>query len=325
MASLLHEAWATCTHFMNHQRFLNYIDEIARAGSIRQAAERLHVVPSSVNRRLLDIEEELGTPIFERMPHGMRLTAAGELFINYIRSQSSALEQTRSQIEELKGLRRGQIRLLVSQGVAVKFLPKAIALFRQTHQLVEFDVRVVDHVEALNALRNYQADLALVLNLPDEADIERLLALPQPLKLMLHCSHPLANQPAVRLREALNYPVVLPSGDFGARRLLQTYLTRRSFALEPVITSNSFEFLRSCLHHNAMVSFQFEIGAQDESGQLAVRDIADRGFPSGELVLARLRGRQLAVITNVWIEALQLGLDARPPTQVPIPGEKPHE
>ncbi len=290
---------------MNHLRFLNYIDEIARAGSIRQAAERLHVVASSVNRRLLDIEEELGTPIFERMPHGMRLTAAGELFINYIRSHRSALDQTRSHIEELKGLRRGQIRLLVSQGVAVSFLPRAIALFQQTHPQVEFHVLVLDHVQALNALRNYQADLALVLNLPDEADIERLLVLPQPLKLMLHRSHPLAKQREVRLRDAFSYPVVLPDADFGARRLLQRYLKRSSLTLAPVITSNSFEFLRGCLHHNQMVSFQFEIGSQDEGGQLAVRDIAERGFPSGELVLARLRGRQLEVITNVWVEALQ--------------------
>ena len=313
MALLLHDAKSPHEHAMNHLRFLNYIDEIARAGSIRQAAERLHVVPSSVNRRLLDIEEELGTPIFERMPHGMRLTAAGELFINYIRSHRSALEQTRSHIEELKGLRRGQIRVLASQGVAVSFLPRAIALFRQAHPLVEFDVRVVDHVEALNALRNYQADLALVLNLPDEVDMERLLALPQPLKLMLHRSHPLAVQEDVRLREALSYPVVLPDSDFGARRLLQRYLKRSSLTLAPVITSNNFEFLRGCLHHHHMVSFQFEIGTQDEGGQLAVRDIADRSFPSGELVLARLRGRQLAVITNVWIEALQQLLQSRAP------------
>ncbi len=85
---------------MNHLRFLNYIDEIVRAGSIRQAGERLHVAPSAVNRRLQDIEEELGTPIFERLPRGMRLTAAGELFIHYVRNRAAELEQVRSKIEK---------------------------------------------------------------------------------------------------------------------------------------------------------------------------------------------------------------------------------
>src|SRR5712692_1811533 len=74
---------------MNHLRFLHYVDEVARVGSVRQAAERLHVAASAVNRRVQDIEDELGTPIFERLPRGMRLTAAGELFVRYIRSRAA--------------------------------------------------------------------------------------------------------------------------------------------------------------------------------------------------------------------------------------------
>ena len=74
---------------MNHLRFLNYVDEVARAGSIRQAADRLHVAASAVNRRILDLEAELGTAIFERLPRGVRLTAAGEIFVAYIRSRSA--------------------------------------------------------------------------------------------------------------------------------------------------------------------------------------------------------------------------------------------
>ena len=71
---------------MNHLRFLSYVDEVARVGSMRQAAERLHIAPSAVNRRILDIEEELGTLLFERLPRGVRLTSAGELFVIYIRN-----------------------------------------------------------------------------------------------------------------------------------------------------------------------------------------------------------------------------------------------
>jgi molybdenum-dependent DNA-binding transcriptional regulator ModE len=88
---------------MNHLRFLRYFDEVARTGSIRQAAERLHVAPSAVNRRIQDLEDELGVPLFERLPRGMRLTAAGELFVQYVRGRASALDQVRSEIEELQG------------------------------------------------------------------------------------------------------------------------------------------------------------------------------------------------------------------------------
>ena len=100
---------------MNHLRFLKYFDEVARAGSIRQAAERLHVAPSAVNRRIQDLEEELGVPLFERLPRGMRLTSAGELFVQYVRSRASALDEVRSEIEELQGLRRGSVKVVASQ------------------------------------------------------------------------------------------------------------------------------------------------------------------------------------------------------------------
>src|SRR4051812_19981729 len=66
-------------------RILTYMDAVARHGSIRKAAEALHIASSALNRRILDLEDELGTLLFERLPRGVRLSAAGELFIGYVR------------------------------------------------------------------------------------------------------------------------------------------------------------------------------------------------------------------------------------------------
>ena len=70
---------------MLHSRKLQYIDEIARCGSIRKAAQRLNVASSAVNRQILALEEEFGAPLFERLPRGLRLTAAGEMCVEHIR------------------------------------------------------------------------------------------------------------------------------------------------------------------------------------------------------------------------------------------------
>src|ERR1700724_1402156 len=68
-------------HAMRHLRIVQYIDEVARTGSIRKAAARLNVTASAVNRRIIDLEDELGTQLLERKPRGVRLTAAGALFL----------------------------------------------------------------------------------------------------------------------------------------------------------------------------------------------------------------------------------------------------
>ena len=293
---------------MNHLRFLRYVDEVARAGSIRQAAERLHVAPSAVNRRILDLEDELGTPIFERLPRGMRLTAAGELFVRYIRGRTAELDEVRSQIEELRGLRRGRVSLVASQSLAPVFLPGVVASFREAHPLAVHQVRIGDHLQALDALRAFEADLALVFNLAPEADIEVLAEFEQRLVAVMHRDHPLAARPSVRVRDCADYPLVLPNRDIGGRQLLERFLVRSSVKLRPVVESNSFEFLRGCLYHGQAVSFQIAIGTVEDGGELVARPLEDRNFPHGRLVLAGLRGRQLPVIAHAFAEHLKTAL-----------------
>ena len=62
-------------------RFTRYFRVVAGAGSIRRASEELNVSASAIDRQLLRAEEELQTPLFERLPTGLRLTAAGELLM----------------------------------------------------------------------------------------------------------------------------------------------------------------------------------------------------------------------------------------------------
>ena len=294
---------------MNHLRFLRYVDEIARAGSIRGAAERLHVAPSAVNRRLLDLEEELGTPIFERLPRGMRLTAAGELFIDYVRSRAAALDHVRSRIEELRGLRRGTVRVAISQALAPSFLAPVIARFRRSHPLVDFQVRVFDHGQALTALRAFEIDLALVFNLPPQPGVERQVLLEQRLHAIMHAEHPLARtRGPLRLRECAEWPLALPDRDTGGRQMLERFLVRSSVRLRPVIESNSFEFLRSCLEDRESISFQIGIGALIGRADLVARVVDDAGFPRGDLVLAHLAGRQLPAIAHAFAGAVRQAL-----------------
>lgn len=296
------------TRRMNHLRFLRYVDEVARVGSIRQAAERLHVAPSAVNRRVLDLEDELGTAIFERLPRGMRLTAAGELFVRYIRSRTADLDEVRSQIEELKGLRRGRVRVVASQALAPKFLPSALASFRVAHPLAVYDMCIGDHLLALKKLRSFEADIALVFNLAPDADINVMANFDQPLVAVMHRDHPLASQPTVRVRDCANYALVLPDRAIGGRQLLEDFLVRSSIQIRPVIESNSFEFMRGCLYHGQAVSFQIAIGTVDDGGALVTRPLADRNFPHGRLTLAALHGRQLPVIAHAFAEHLKSAL-----------------
>ncbi|ERS13347.1 LysR family transcriptional regulator [Alcanivorax sp. PN-3] len=290
---------------MNHLRFLRYVDEVARVGSVRQAAERLHVAPSAVIRRIQDLEDELGAPIFERLPRGMRLTAAGELFVAYIRDRTAELERVRSNIEDLSGLRRGLVRLVCSQALAPVFLPHAVQAFREAHPAVEFEVNVADHLHALDVLRDFDSDLALVFNLQPEPDLQVLGSYEQKLVAWMHHTHPLVEKPSLRLRDCVGWPLALAGRGTAGREMLDRFLARSSVRFTPAVQSNSFEFLRGFLHREQAVSFQISVGALTDGGELVAREIEDHGFPRGKLLLAQLRGRRLPVAAYSFAEHLK--------------------
>jgi DNA-binding transcriptional LysR family regulator len=291
---------------MKHMRILTYVDEVARARSIRKAADRLNVTASAVNRRITDLENELGAALFERLPRGVRLTAAGEVFVHYLRKQSADAERMKSQIEDLKGLRRGTVRIACSQALALDFLPRAINDFRKTHPKVEFDVRVYDHVHAMAALAAFEVDLVLVFRPPFLANFQPLMTLEQRVVAVMAKNHPLAARRKLRLRDCAAYPVALPERSIGGRQLLEEVAARTGLSFNIAAESNSFEMLRGLVSHAGLISFQIRIGTLPEGNKLGLvaREIDDRDVPNANLVFGRLRDRNLPVATAVFAERI---------------------
>ena len=94
-----------------HAAALAYLDEVARSGSIRQAARRLNIAASAVNRQILKLEVEFGTLLFERLPSGLRLTPAGELVVRHARATLHEYGRMRAELDALDGIRSGLVRI----------------------------------------------------------------------------------------------------------------------------------------------------------------------------------------------------------------------
>ena len=127
----------------------------------------------------------------------MQLTAAGEVFVHYLRGNQGEAERMKSHIEDLKGLRRGTVRIACSQALALDFLPRQIAAFRKKHPLVSFEVKVADHQWAMAALAAYEVDLVLVFRPPFLANFRPLMTLEQRIVALMAADHPLAKRPAI--------------------------------------------------------------------------------------------------------------------------------
>src|SRR5260370_22187110 len=119
-------------------RLYVYFDAIIRHGSIRRAAEALRIASSALNRRLLDLEQEVGTILFDRLQGGVRLTAAGEAFAAHVRRTLSDLQRAGDQIQALQGLMRGHVALATAESAAIDLVPSAVVAFQRAHPGVRF-------------------------------------------------------------------------------------------------------------------------------------------------------------------------------------------
>src|SRR6202044_3305927 len=151
---------------MLHSRLLRYLDEVSRLGSVRKAAVRLHIASSAINRQILALENELGAPIFERMPRRLRLTATGEVLIAHVRDTLKGHQRVEAQIEALKGLARGEVTIATMNGLAAGPLPRFLNSILDRHPRVHVRVRVLPLAQMSNAVLTVEADLAVTYNPP---------------------------------------------------------------------------------------------------------------------------------------------------------------
>ncbi len=287
-----------------HLRTLKYIADVGTSGSVRRTAERLNITPSALTRKIQGFEHELGVPVFERLPHGMRLNAAGELLIRYIRDQASDFERLKSQIADLSGVRRGHVIIACSQAFLDSVLPSEVAAYRAQFPLVTFFVQVRDHALGVTALREFEADLALLINPPPVPDMQVLLSGRQPLCALMRSDHPLAGEGPLRLRDCFAYPVAMPDRSLAIRHLLDAALTRKPQRMNMQIESSSLEFLRNYALREHLLSFQISFGIPPQVPGLHSRPLSERDMAPINIVLGQLRGRTLPVAAAKFVDQL---------------------
>lgn len=257
------------------------------------------------------MEEELGVPIFDRLPSGVRLSVAGELFIHHVRKQLSDMQRVKSQIADLAGVRRGHVSVICGQALMNWFMPRMIAEYRRTHPAVTFNVRVGNRHEIEAALTDYSADMALIFEPQLFNLFHSVINVPQQARLLVGPDHPLVGRETLRLSEIAEYPMALPTRANGVRFVIEQSAVRLSLELPVMIESDSQILIQQSLLQHDTVTFQIPIGIADsyaadniQQCTVDIRDVAE-----GNLFLGQLRGRNLPVASARFLEQVASRLD----------------
>lgn len=145
---------------------IKVFNHLARSLHFGRTSKACHLSPSALTRTIQRIEEELGRPLFFRDSRRVALTPAGEIFRRYAEETEQRWQLLHNELAADQKL-RGEISLYCSVTAATALLPNILSIFRRTHPGVQIKLQTGDAAEALEKLRNREAEIAIGA-LPDQ-------------------------------------------------------------------------------------------------------------------------------------------------------------
>ncbi|MFT4045923.1 MAG: LysR family transcriptional regulator [Solimonas sp.] len=287
-------------------RFAIYFDEVARRGSIRRASEHLHITASAIDRQILQMEERLGVPLFERMPQGLRLTAAGELLVGAIRRWRRDIRNIEAQIDGLRGLRRGEVNIALVEGSS-EFVIRSLQDFRQRYPGIEYHLQIAVSDQVINRVLGGDADIGVAFNPPERHDLRLERALIYQVGAVMLPAHPLAGHDELTLAECARHALVGPDEGNVLHGILDV-AWQRSVGESPRYTAsaNSITLIKSLVLSGVGIGFltPIDVSAEVEAGMLRFLPLANTQLPLSALSLISASGRSLSNAASLLLHHL---------------------
>jgi len=292
---------------------LLYFQQAVKDGSIRKAADRLQVASAAVNRQLLQLEAELGVELFERLPRGIRATAAGELLLSHVQEWSQDVDKLRQDIGRLKGGVRGTIHIAAAESIKTEILPQAMAKLQVRYPGIDFNVISGDNYFVKSALLAKDADLVCAFDISGTNRTDTVTSIKSPIGVIAHPDHILAKRDSVSISDCLEHPIIAPTPSWLNHSILKDLIENPDVPLQIAARVERIGMLRNLVLSNLGIAFLSPIGLR--------QDILDRkltwipfskgtSFPTTVSLLIP-KGRILANYTRELVDLLREELESQ--------------
>ena len=201
---------------------LQYFRTLAKEEHYTRAAQILSITQPSLSHAIAQLEEELGTRLFEKKGRNIVLTRYGKLFLPYVEESLKVLEEGVQRTRELNGSKEGIIHLAYIYTMGSNFTPKMVRNFLDTYPdyHIDFHFTVGTTGDILAGLKEDKYDIVFSSYQEGEPDIEFRKIGNQKLVVAVPKDHPLAIRDSVDLRDTIAYPQIYFEKGSGLRPVI---------------------------------------------------------------------------------------------------------
>ncbi len=188
-------------------KYLAFVKTVER-GSFTKAAEDLNYAQSSVSKMIADLEKEWGMTLLERSKKGVCLTSAGEQLLPVLRKVLNEHRELEEQIDGLKGLETGLVRIGTFSSVAINWLPEIFSQLQKEYPGIEYEMLLGDYEEVEHWIDVGRVDCGF-LRLPTAANLDAIPLINDEYKVVLPPGHALAVRETVAITQLQQQPFLL--------------------------------------------------------------------------------------------------------------------
>ena len=277
---------------------------VAESGSFSTAAERLFLTQPAVSKRIAQLEQQLGTRLFDRVGRRIRLTEAGEALLPRARQVLLDLEDMSRAISNLTGTVSGTLRIGTSHHIGLHRLPPVLRRFSREYPDVKLDIHFIDSEEAWEAVLHGDLEMGVV-TLPPQPDprLHSQAVWQDPLVFMAAPEHPLARLDRVTLETLTGYSAILPSPVTFTRRIVESLFEEQALTLNISMSTNYLE----TIHMMVSIGLGWSVLPETMLDDSVLRLNVDTALPVRRLGVVTHPGRSRSNAAGAFLDILNSG------------------
>jgi DNA-binding transcriptional LysR family regulator len=290
---------------MEWQQLLGFY-QVAKLGSFTRAAEATFRTQSALSQQVKALEEELGTPLLERLgKRRLKLTAAGEKLFAFAQGVLGQWDRLQEELRALKGQPQGPLRLAAPFTTLYHLLPETLLAYLRQFPQVELTLLDRTQANVFALVKDGDVDFGLALESLAPGDLAALRWQPVDTVLLAPRDHPLARGCRVTWKQIARYPLILPpwGHESGHRRLLEEQFRKLDLNYRIILESSNVELSARYVETGLGLAF-----ATLARGLTRRRDLAfiplDHYFKPDYLALVMRRDKVLTPFKKAFINLL---------------------
>lgn len=221
---------------------------IAETGSFSAAAERLHLTQPAISKRIALLEDQLKSPLFDRIGRQIALTQAGQVLLSKAILILSEVTAAQRAIADLKGEVEGKLSIATSHHVGLHYLPPFLREFSTQFPQVKLDLHFLDSEQAYYEILQGRFDLAIItLALEQDTRLKSHNLWHDQLHFVAAPTHSLAAQPNLQLADLSRHPAVMPDTNTYTTQLISKLFETQAATLDIGMVSNHLDTIKMLL------------------------------------------------------------------------------